>query len=651
MRNHWAIALLLGCFTTSLVGTSVSAVEQTDGVAFFEAKIRPVLAQHCYRCHSAEAQARKTWKGGLLLDSREGIRTGGKTGPAVVPGDVGASLLLDALRQKDFAMPPTGKLPDTVIADFERWVRNGAADPRDGKATLDEGIDLERGRQFWSFQPLKRSQPPAVKDEAWSRSDVDRFILASLESAGLHPVADADPYTLVRRVYFDLIGLPPTAEELSTFVQQYTAYSHLHDSPSSTTGVEALSREEGGKTYEILIDKLLASPQFGERWGRHWLDVARYAESTGQTPIGIYRHAWRYRDYVIDAFNGDKPYDLFVREQVAGDLLKSDMLEQRNERLVATGFLAIGPRNLAENNPLQYVMENVNEQIETIGQAFLGMSIGCARCHDHKFDPIPAVDYYALAGILRSSELMIGPAAARGYFGKPSQLLSLEMRETDPQFAAYQAFMQQEVALTGQIESAVEEIGRIEPQFASAVAKAGGVRNLSVANLRALVASRSPGGVNRALSPEAEKKRDDLIVKGLAIFEELNEVKRRKQEAAVDGQEYRDLQQRENELTPRLEKIKADYYALTKSATTPTVRMVKQTKSAPEGDETTAASRAEELKAKLSTLVDDLEKLRRANPAPVAMGVKEAEQPQDSPLYTRGNIESPGPTVPRDSCK
>ena len=490
MQNRWASTWFIGSVAASLLGTLASGADKAEDVAFFEAKIRPVLVQHCYKCHSAESQAKKTWKGGLLLDSREGIRRAENRGLRLCRGMCKASLLIKALRQQDFAMPPSGKLPDNVIADFEQWVRSGAADPRDGKARLDEAIDLEQGRKFWSFQPPKKLPPPTVKDATWPRSDIDRFIAARLDTAKLHPVADADPYSLVRRVYFDLIGLPPTPEEVQEFIASIPASPSPRVS-QSTVDAETRGRGDGEKAYEVLVDKLLASPQFGERWGRHWLDVARYAESTGQTPVGIYRYAWRYRDYVIDAFNNDKPYDQFVREQVAGDLLDSDTPEQRNERLVATGFLAIGPRNLAENNPLQYVMENVNEQIETIGQAFLGMSIGCARCHDHKFDPIPAKDYYALAGILRSSELMIGPAAQRGYFGKPSQLLSLEMRESSPQFAAHQAFLQQEAALTTQMETAIAEIGQSEPPVASASAKVGGVRNLTSANLRGVLASRA----------------------------------------------------------------------------------------------------------------------------------------------------------------
>lgn len=658
MRNRAVVAGLFCCVTVLSFGASAVAADDKEALAFFEAKIRPVLVEHCYKCHSAEAQTKNNWKGELLLDSREGTRVGGKTGPAVVPGDVKASLLISALRQEEFAMPPSAKLSDAVIADFEQWVRNGAADPRDGQAPLAaKGIDLERGRKFWSFQPLKKSPPPQVQDAAWPRNEIDRFVAARLDTAGLHPVADADPYTLVRRVYFDLTGLPPTAEEVADFVSEFSSSPDLPVSRSAAKERESGRTGEREKAYEALVDKLLASPQFGERWGRHWLDVARYAESTGQTPVGIYRYAWRYRDYVVDAFNHDKPYDQFVREQIAGDLLTSDTREQRNERLIATGFLAIGPRNLAENNPLQYVMENVNEQIETISQVFLGLSVGCARCHDHKFDPIPAADYYALAGILRSSELMIGPAAPRGYFGKASKLLTLEMRESDPQYAAHQAALQQETELIAQMEKNVDEIGKIEPQVVATVAKVGGVSGLTSANLRGVLAAKmsakSSGNSTAMLSPEAEKKRAELVRVGTIDFKELNKLKERKAGLATDSQEYRDLRQMEIELTARLEKIKADYEAVMKSATAPAMKtsspmvMVKETQSTPESKDAATTASVDKLKAELATLVGELEQLRRKHPAPAAMGVGEAERPQDSPLYTRGNIESPGETVPR----
>jgi hypothetical protein len=367
------------------------AAEPTaEQVAFFEKKIRPVLIEHCYKCHAADAEK---VKGGLLLDTREGSLKGGDTGPAVVPGDVAKSLLIKAIRYKDESvqMPPKGKLPDAVVADFERWVKAGAADPRDAAASggrkppVKSEIDIEKGRQFWAYQPPKKSSPPAVKDAAWPKSDVDRFLLAGLEAKGLRPVADADERALVRRLYLDLIGLPPTPEQADDFVND--------SSPGA---------------IEKVVDRLLASPHFGERWGRHWLDVARFAESTGKTVNVTYPHAWRYRDYVIAAYNADKPFDLFVKEQLAGDLLPAKDDADKAENVIATGFLAVGTKALNERNRLQFDSDVADEQIDTFSQAFLGLTAACARCHDHKFDPIPQRDYYALAGVFKSTETCYG---------------------------------------------------------------------------------------------------------------------------------------------------------------------------------------------------------------------------------------------------
>jgi Protein of unknown function (DUF1549)/Protein of unknown function (DUF1553)/Planctomycete cytochrome C/EF-hand domain pair len=356
-----------------------------DQLAFFEKKIRPVLVAHCNKCHSAEAEK---IKGGLALDTRDGVRKGGETGPAVVPGDLKRSLLIKAIRYQDenLHMPPKQKLSDEVIADLEHWVRTGAADPREGAVKVARPeLDPVKGRQFWAFQPPKKALPPSVKDGAWPRSDVDRFLLAALEGHGLKPVADADARSLVRRVYFDLIGLPPTPEEVESFVKD--------TSPAA---------------FEKLVDQLLASPHFGERWGRHWLDVARFGESSGKQVNLLYPNAWRYRDFVIGAFNADKPYDRFLKEQIAGDLMPARDAKQRAEQQVATGFLAIGPKDHNERNPLQFQMDVVDEQIDVMSQAMLGLTVACARCHDHKFDPIPQHDYYALAGIFRSTETCYG---------------------------------------------------------------------------------------------------------------------------------------------------------------------------------------------------------------------------------------------------
>ena len=361
---------------------------------FFEKNIRPVLAAKCYKCHSAEADK---VKGGLLLDTRDGIRQGGDTGHAVVPGDPAESLLLKALHytDKDMSMPPEksgGKLPDKVIADFETWVKMGAPDPRDAAAVVaKKEIDFAKAREFWAFKAPLAGPAPMVADKQWPRTTIDRFILAGLEAKGLKPVADSDRRNLVRRVYFDLIGLPPTPEEMNAFFKD--------------TAPDALAK---------VVDKLLASPQFGERWGRHWLDVARYAESTGKERNYTFPEAWRYRDYVIAAFNADKPYDQFIREQIAGDLLPAKDAAERNEHLIATGFLALGPKGLNEKNKTQFEMDLVDEQIDVTSRAVLGLTAACARCHDHKFDPIPNKDYYALAGIFRSSKTFFGTGGGEG---------------------------------------------------------------------------------------------------------------------------------------------------------------------------------------------------------------------------------------------
>ena len=362
---------------------------------FFEKRIRPVLAEKCYKCHSADSEK---VKGGLLLDTREGIRAGGESGHAVVPGDVKESLLIAALKwtDKDLRMPPEkdgGKLSDEIIVDFEKWVQMGAPDPRDGKAAKisKKEWDIAKGREFWAFQSPTTAPAPSVKDRAWPRTEVDKFIRAAQEAKGLKPVADAEPQTLVRRIYFDLTGLPPTPEQ----VQEFTDAAKVAMQPA----------------VEKLVDRLLASPQFGERWGRHWLDVARYAESTGRERNFTFPEAYRYRDYVIAAMNADLPYDQFIREQVAGDLLPHRDDAERNAHLIATGFLALGPKGLNEKNREQFRMDVIDEQIDTTTRAVLGVTVACARCHDHKFDPIPQQDYYAVAGIFRSTETLFGTAS------------------------------------------------------------------------------------------------------------------------------------------------------------------------------------------------------------------------------------------------
>ncbi|MFN4258743.1 MAG: DUF1553 domain-containing protein [Gemmataceae bacterium] len=355
------------------------------GVSFFEQKIRPVLIKECYSCHSAEGKQR----GGLVLDSKMGLLEGGDTGPAIVPGKPAESLLIQALRNDGLSMPPKGQLPEAVIADFERWIEMGAPDPRDGKTvTAQSTIDIDKGRQFWSFQKLREHPVPAVQDTAWPFSDIDRFILAPLEAKGVRPAVDAEASTLLRRLYIDLIGLPPAPEEVAAF--------------------EKAAAQDRTTAIAEVVDRLLASPHFGERWGRHWLDLARYADSNGKDENFVFHEAFRYRDYVIRSFNNDKPIDRFFMEQIAGDLMPAATQEQRDEQLTGTGFLVIGPKVLADRDFKKRHLDVIDEQIDTTGRVFLGMTLGCARCHDHKFDPIPTTDYYALAGIFLSTRTLQG---------------------------------------------------------------------------------------------------------------------------------------------------------------------------------------------------------------------------------------------------
>ncbi len=348
-----------------------------SGSEFFEKRVRPLLASNCFSCHSS---AGNVAMGGLRLDSRDSVLTGGSRGPAVLPGDAEASLLVQAVRQQDekLSMPPTGRLSDGEIAILERWVSLGATW---GAETPPQEPSKN---PHWSFVAPEETSVPAVSGPEWARTPVDAFVLSRLEAEDLGPAPPADRRTLIRRVYFDLIGLPPRPEEIAGFLED--------DSPGA---------------FSRVIDRLLASPRYGERWGRHWLDVARYSDSNGVDENLVFKNAFRYRDYVIDAFNKDKPYDSFIAEQIAGDLLPlTDDLETQFERWTATGFLTLGPKMLAEDDPVKMQMDIVDEQLDTAARAFMGLTVGCARCHDHKFDPIPTADYYALAGIFKSSKTM-----------------------------------------------------------------------------------------------------------------------------------------------------------------------------------------------------------------------------------------------------
>ena len=364
------------------MGQLVRSEDSPSGVEFFNDQVKPLLVEHCFECHSARSE---TLGGNLRLDSRAGWQQGGDLGPTIVPGKANESLFLAAVRytKEELQMPPKGKLPDHVIKVFEQWVRMGAPDPRTESSPAAETPSLEDG-SHWAFQ-TPHNQPmsvPSVKNRTWPRNEIDRFILAQLETREMTPAPRASRRVLIRRATFDLTGLPPTAEEVDQFLQDKSA-----------------------DAYDRLLDRLLASPRYGERWGRFWLDVARYADSNGLDENIAHGNAWRYRNYVIRAFNHDKPYADFITEQLAGDLIHQQE-DESFDPLIATGFLSLGPKVLAEVDETKMEMDIIDEQVDTVGRALLGLTFGCARCHDHKFDPISTEDYYALAGIFKSTRTM-----------------------------------------------------------------------------------------------------------------------------------------------------------------------------------------------------------------------------------------------------
>lgn len=407
MNRLGILVLALMWFTPSAWADEPNEFTEQQ-LAFFETKIRPVLVAHCYECHSTDS---KIVQGALRVDSRAALLKGGDTGAAIVPGQIEQSLLIKSLRHDGVEMPPKGKLADSVIKDFEAWIAMGAPDPRrtDQPAPV-RTIDLEEGRKHWAFQPVTDPATPAVKSESWPLDPLDCFIVARLEQAGLRPVADADRYKWLRRVSLDLTGLPPTPVEIEAFV-----------------------RDTSPQAYETVVDRLLTSRAYGERWARHWLDLTGYADMIGTSNNVFAEHAWRYRDYLIEAYHTDKPYDRFVREQVAGDLLPFASQQEQAENITATGFLMVGDVEIVEPDKAKMEADHIDTQVSKLGMVFQGMTLGCVRCHDHKFDPIAVTDYYGIAGMLRSS-----PATHKIPFGVWSSLNTTDLPETPEQLAARQ---------------------------------------------------------------------------------------------------------------------------------------------------------------------------------------------------------------------
>lgn len=459
----------------ALVASSLLASEDDRARELFEKKIRPTLLAKCVDCHGAEEQ-----EAGLRVDSKQGWMVGGDSGPAIVPGDPDASLLIRAIRYSDPAlqMPPEGKLSEQELKAFEQWVRWGAADPR-VEVVASTATDEPKPEASWAFQSLTRPQVPTVATDSWARTDIDQFVLAEMETRGLEPVAKSAPSTLLRRLYYDLIGLPPTPAEIDRFVAD----------PSD-------------QARRNVVDTLLDSPHFGERWGRRWLDVVRFAESSGGGRTLLFPNAWRYRDYVIDAFNADRPYDEFVTEQLAGDLLPSENAAERRRHLVATAFLLLGPTNFEQQDKDILEMDIIDEQLDTIGKALLGMTIGCARCHDHKFDPVTTHDYYGLAGIFKSTEVVVHDNVSKWHTVVLPQSES-EPSESDSmqtELAALEAELAR--AKSANPESASEEsVARLEKKL-MALRKKSEARRVAMA----VAEAEQPGDIAIAIRGQAHNR-------------------------------------------------------------------------------------------------------------------------------------------------
>jgi cytochrome c553 len=414
--------------------------QSAEPLEFFEKKVRPIFATKCYACHGPKAQM-----GGLNLSSPESFAK------VISPGEPAQSRLFQAISYSEkIKMPPAGKLPDQEIAELKTWIEMGAPSPKDTQAPLTRNKPTPaEGKKHWAFQPVKDSTPPDVKNGKWVKSPIDRFILAKLEEKGISPAAPAAKLTLLRRATYDLTGLPPSPKDIDEFLA-----------------------DNSKEAFAKVVDQLLASPQYGERWGRHWLDVARFADSTGMDEDHMYPNAWRYRDYVLKAFNDDLPYDRFITEQIAGDLLPADKPGAVNEQgIVATGFLALGPKPLAQQDRVKAIYDVVDEQIDTTTKAFLGITVACARCHDHKFDPILTKDYYSLASIFASTEIYRN-------LGRPGAVSYLYDAPLDPAaYGRYQAHrwrmygkqLEMEEALA---EDAAREYGLLRPKIAESLTAA-----------------------------------------------------------------------------------------------------------------------------------------------------------------------------------
>jgi hypothetical protein len=575
-RRVTALRVCLMLCVTSLICSPTLADEPAaspEQLDFFERKIRPVLIEHCYECHAADS---KIIQGGLRVDHRAGLIQGGDSGAAIDLKDPKESSLIKALRYEDVEMPPKGKLSDSIIADFERWIAMGAPDPRvaDELPTA-RAIDLAEGRQFWAFQPIANPEAPAVNDRSWPLDAIDHFILAKQEGAGIKPVADADRYTWLRRVSLDLTGLPPTPAEIDAFI-----------------------RDNSPHACATVVDRLLESRAFGERWARHWLDLTGYADMIGTSNNVFAEYAWRYRDYLIDAFNKDKPFDRFVREQIAGDLIATSSALEKAECITATGFLMLGDVEIVEPDKAKMEADHIDTQVTKIGATFLGMTMGCVRCHDHKFDPIGLEDYYGIAGMLRSS-----PSTRKIPFGVWSTLNSTELPETPEQIETRKKLETEHAEKIANLKADQAKLTEEKKSIVAQLAK------LEKANKQALAlkATQSTDDTEDPVK-DSEEAVEDKPTKEKPVVENGKTIKSDDKEASEpEGQEslLTSLTKQRDELTESLKKLG------------------------------TEIQHAEFFSSKV----------------PKAFAMHDGDAPADMPVYIRGNAYAPGRIVPRGALR
>ncbi|MBK8039777.1 MAG: DUF1553 domain-containing protein [Verrucomicrobiaceae bacterium] len=624
---------------TLLFSLSASAADMTH----FEQRIRPLLIENCIGCHGPDKQ-----KGGLRLDSRAGWQTGGDSGAAIVPGKLDTSHLWRAISytDRDLKMPPKRKLKDSEVADLKKWIEDGAPDPREEVASSGSKSKAARAdASFWSFQPPKVIQPPEVKNTTWPASDIDRFILAKLEQNNLSPAPDADEQTLLRRLSFDLTGLPP------------------HQSHSS---------------YEKLVDDFLASDAFAERFTSHWLDITRFAESSGGGRSLPFKDAWRFRDYVLQSIRENTPIDRMITEQLAGDLMPFENAAQRRRQLTATGFLALGPTNYEEQDKGMLRMDIVDEQLETMGRAFLGMTIGCARCHDHKFDPVSTRDYYALAGILRSTKTL------KNYTDNVAHWIDTPLPLDGEAETEMQKHEKQVTALTEQIAALKDDLRD------AGSADLRSKKTISISDLPGIVVDDTeaqkvgfwktsthfgPFIGESYVSDNNEDKGEKTITftpklpkaGRYEVRVAFNAGPNRAESATAtilhaDGEDLKSFKLATGNLkglqfaslgTFRFEATGQGFVLITNAASLGyvTVDAVQFLPAEGNTEEPVAAKesdKAKEIKAKLSSLEKQLKEWQKGRAErPEAMAVAEDEAPEDAKIHIRGSIRNLGAIVPR----